>query len=141
MLRIKHTLQEWVVLMGATRTLGLGAVRESRMKREISLDYLDYRLHKATKILDSCARLIRDLDFNRHQNIRRIGEALASAFYIQKEIYELRPDLMPDFLKKPPDSAKADEIRRQVYELRPDLRPEHMKKEPPSGTEAPGERT
>ena len=55
---------------------------------------------------------------------------------IQIQIYQLRPDLIPDVLRKPPASAMADEIRRQAYELHPDLRPEHMKRGPPSGTEA-----
>ncbi len=100
MLRIKHTLQEWVVLMGATRTLGLGAARESSMKREISLDYLDYRLHKAARILDGSARLIKRLDLDPDKNVRRVAEALANVFEIQHQIYRRRPDLMPDFLRE-----------------------------------------
>jgi hypothetical protein len=32
-------------------------------------------------------------------NIRRVGEALGNLFEIRNEIYEERPDLMPEFLK------------------------------------------
>ncbi len=100
------------------------------MKREVSLEYLDARLRRSVKLLDSCTSLIRDLELNPKRNIRRIAEAMVEVFEIQNEIYKLRPDLMPDYLKKPPDPAMADEIRRQVYELRPDLRPDQLKKPP-----------
>ena len=69
------------------------------MKRELSLDYLDHRIHRASRILDDCAGLIRDLELSPQQNIRRIGESLATIFEIQREIYRLRPDLMPEYLK------------------------------------------
>jgi hypothetical protein len=51
-------------------------------------------------MLDDCARLIRDLELNAHENIRRIGEALVLIFDIQAHIYEQRPDLTPEHLKK-----------------------------------------
>ena len=103
------------------------------MKHEISLEELDKRLRRATRLLDDCAATLRDLDFNAHQNIKRVGDALVQIFAIQDEIYQIRPDLMPDFLKKPLDSAMADDIRRQVYELRPDLRPDQLKGPPDAG--------
>ena len=72
------------------------------MRRETSLEYLDRRLTRAARILSDCAGLTRDLDLNRRENIRRIGEALARIFEIQHEIYELRPELKPDYLQKEP---------------------------------------
>ena len=75
------------------------------MRREASLEYLDKRLHKASKLLEGCAELIRDLDLNKHENIRRIGEALMRIFDVQREIYQERPDLTPDNLKEPPQGG------------------------------------
>ena len=67
-------------------------------KKHVSLDRLDERLRKVAEILDRCARLIVDLDLNTHQNLKRIGEALRRIFEIEGEIYELRPDLTPEYL-------------------------------------------
>ena len=69
------------------------------MKREITLDYLDYSLCRASRLLDNCACLARDLEFNSKENIKRIAEALVQIFDIQNEIYDARPDLMPEWLK------------------------------------------
>lgn len=65
----------------------------------ISIEDLDKRLRRSSKLLDACATAIRDLELNSEDNIRRIGEALASIFEIQNQIYELRPDLTPGYLK------------------------------------------
>jgi hypothetical protein len=51
-------------------------------------------------MLGDCSRLIRDLELNHKENIRRIGEALVLIFDIQGQIYEQRPDLTPEHAKK-----------------------------------------
>ena len=67
---------------------------------DASLERLDRQLAMSSSILGDCAALIRDLDLNAHENIRRIGETLQRLFAIQRQIYELRPDLTPEYLKK-----------------------------------------
>ncbi len=74
------------------------------MTEEISLDSLNSKLGEAAKLLDECAHRIRDLDLDPKANIRRIGEALANVFEIQNQIYERRPDLTPNYLKRPKGS-------------------------------------
>ncbi len=68
------------------------------MKNEVSLDRLNDQLTKSAKLLDACADLIRDLELSPGDNITRIGEALVNIFEIQRQIYEQRPDLAPDYL-------------------------------------------
>ncbi len=104
--------------------------RRGWRRKEATLEYLDARLRQATRLLDICATSIVDLKLGPEKGLRRIAEAMLEVFDIQNEIYKLRPDLMPDFLKEPPDPAMADEIRRQVYEMRPDLRPDQLNKPP-----------
>jgi hypothetical protein len=87
------------------------------MKKEVSLDYLDRQLTKSVRMLDYCARLVHDLDFNRQENMRKIADALVLIFEIQNQIYEQRPDLTPEHLKKewnrprPGTRAPEDELR------------------------------
>ncbi len=69
------------------------------MENEPSLDRLDSQLRQAAKLLNDCAKLIRDIQLDSKSNIRRIGEALVNVFEIQNQIYERRPDLTPDHLK------------------------------------------
>ena len=66
-----------------------------------TLDELDAQLRTAAKLLDGGASIIRDVGLNSQTNIRRIAEALVLVFEIQQEIYAVRPDLSPDFLKPP----------------------------------------
>lgn len=66
-----------------------------------TLDELEAQLRTVAQMLDGSASVIRDLDLNSPTNIRRIAEALVLVFEIQREIYAVRPDLAPDFLKTP----------------------------------------
>lgn len=66
-----------------------------------TLEELDAQLRTAATLLDGSASVIRDLGVNPHANTRKIAEALVLVFEIQQEIYALRPDLSPDFLKPP----------------------------------------
>jgi len=61
---------------------------------------LNELLNKAASKLDRAANMVRDLNLSPENNIRKIGEALANVFEIQHQIYALRPDLKPDFLKE-----------------------------------------
>jgi len=65
-----------------------------------ALESIDSELRKAAKILDQVAYQLRDANFDSSRNIQRIGKALVEVFAIQNDIYRVRPDLMPDFLKK-----------------------------------------
>jgi len=76
-----------------------------------SLDHLEELLMRAGKLLDEAAREIRDLQFNASTNIKVIGEAMCKIFDVRGEIYELRPDLKPDYLKDPswPNNESDDD--------------------------------
>lgn len=67
---------------------------------ETSYDSLDELLTMAASKLDAAASMIRDLSFSSEANVRKLGEALVNIYEIQHDIYKLRPDLRPDFLKK-----------------------------------------
>ena len=83
------------------------------MKKEVSLDR---QLTKSARMLSDCARLVKDLDFNRRENMKRIAAALTTIFEVQNQIYERRPDLTPEHLKKewnrprPGTRAAEDEL-------------------------------
>jgi hypothetical protein len=61
---------------------------------------LNELLNEAASKLDRAANMVRDLNLSPENNIRKIGEALANVYEIQHQIYALRPDLKPDFLKE-----------------------------------------
>jgi len=64
-----------------------------------SLDRLEELLAASARTLDDAAHEIRDLNFNKQMNIRRIGELIAEISLLRNEIYLQRPDLKPDYLK------------------------------------------
>jgi hypothetical protein len=66
-----------------------------------SYDELNDLLDQAGKLLDQSAARVRDLDLDPSANIRRLGEAVMLAFEVRLAIFALRPDLQPDYLKKP----------------------------------------
>ena len=65
-----------------------------------SLDSLNALLSEAAKLLDQSAGQIRDTGLNPEENIRKIAYALAEIFEVRSQIFQLRPDLTPDYLKK-----------------------------------------
>lgn len=67
---------------------------------EPSYDSLDELLTMAASKLDAAASMIRDLSLSSEANVRKLGEALVNIYEIQHDIYKVRPDLRPDFLKK-----------------------------------------
>jgi GNAT superfamily N-acetyltransferase len=50
--------------------------------------------------LDDCAALIRDIELNHGENVRKIGKVLAELFDIEAQVWEKRPDLLPLYLRK-----------------------------------------
>jgi len=69
------------------------------MDDEATLDNLNELLEVAGTSLGRSAPLIRDLDFNKQENVKRIADALTNIFAIQLEIYKERPDLTPPELR------------------------------------------
>jgi len=66
-----------------------------------SLESINEKLRVAAEMLDQAASEIRDLPLDpAKKHIGGIGEALGNIFQIQHEIYRLRPELQPDFLKE-----------------------------------------
>jgi hypothetical protein len=50
-------------------------------------------------LLDSSARMVRDSGLHA-RNVERIAQALGFVTQVEFEIYQARPDLMPDYLKR-----------------------------------------
>ena len=67
------------------------------MKKEY--ESLNRLLGDAASQLDIAAVMVRDLKLSPEQNVKTIGGALANIFEIQHQLFEIRPDLKPDFLK------------------------------------------
>ena len=63
------------------------------------LDNIHARLIEASKLLDEAAREMRDGTGMPAEQVARIGSAMAEVMMVRHQIYVLRPDLMPDFLK------------------------------------------
>jgi hypothetical protein len=65
-----------------------------------ALEEIDQILHHCRIELDGCAEKIRDNEeLSSEKHIRNIGYALSYIFDIQHDIYKLRPELTPDYLK------------------------------------------
>jgi len=69
------------------------------------MEKLNKFLTEAASKLDKSAALIRDLDLDQKNNRERIAEALANIFEIQHQIYDINPELKPDYLKNDTDKA------------------------------------
>jgi hypothetical protein len=70
-------------------------------KRKASLDNLHKLLTDAANKLDRAAREIRDIPFEpRKEYIRKIAGAIGNILDIRHKIYQSRPDLQPDYLRK-----------------------------------------
>ena len=72
---------------------------------------IEEKLVKVRKLLDEAARDIADSEIPcRTADIEHIGEALAAISDIQLSIYELRPDLMPEYLR---EKSEHPDLNRQ----------------------------
>ena len=73
-----------------------------------TLDELNDQLVAAAHLLDLAAATIRGCPLQpTTEHIRRIGNALAEVFDIQRAIYEKRPDLTPLVLRDPSTLSEA----------------------------------
>ncbi|MEN6348892.1 MAG: hypothetical protein ABFD08_05755 [Syntrophomonas sp.] len=65
-----------------------------------SIESINNDLSETASLLNSVANEIREIDFNKKENLQRIGTALTYIYEIQHEIYAVKPELKPDFLKE-----------------------------------------
>jgi hypothetical protein len=63
------------------------------------LDNIHNRLLEASKLLDETASEMRDGSGMPAEQIARVGSAMAELMMVRHQIYVLRPDLMPAYLK------------------------------------------
>lgn len=63
------------------------------------LDTIHTKLIDASKLLDEAARDMRDGTGMPSEQVARIGSAMAELMLVRHQIYLLRPDLMPAYLK------------------------------------------
>lgn len=63
------------------------------------MELLNKLLTEAASKLDKSAALITELDMKKEVNRERIADALANIFEIQHQIYEIKPELKPDYLR------------------------------------------
>ena len=70
------------------------------------LDNIHAKLIEASRLLDSAAQEMRDGTGMASEQVGKIGTAMAEVMLVRHQIYLLRPDLMPGYLK---DSEAKDE--------------------------------
>lgn len=63
------------------------------------LDTIHAKLLDASRLLDEAARDMRDGTGMPAEQVARIGSAMAELMLVRHQIYMLRPDLMPAYLK------------------------------------------
>ena len=63
------------------------------------LDNIHTKLIDAARLLDEAAREMRDGTGMPPEHIAKIGAAMAEVMMVRHQIYVLRPDLMPSYLK------------------------------------------
>ena len=71
------------------------------MQMTKKLDSIHTKLMQASALLDQAAREIREGTGMGHEAIAQIGKAMAEITFIRHQIYMLRPDLMPSYLREP----------------------------------------
>ncbi len=65
------------------------------------LDSIHSKLTQASALLDQAAREIREGTGMGDEAIAQVGKAMAEITFIRHQIYMLRPDLMPSYLREP----------------------------------------
>ncbi len=85
-------------VLDKTNAMPGAAKRVEPQDRSETLALLDQDLTLASRVLDNCAGLFRDLDLD-PVNVRTIADCLASISDVHWQIYQERPDLVPDFLR------------------------------------------
>ena len=72
------------------------------------LDNIHAKLLEAASLLDDAAREMRDGTGMAPEHIAKIGAAMAEVMMVRHQIYVLRPDLMPAYLRTPQPGAGKD---------------------------------
>ena len=67
------------------------------------LDNIHAKLTEASKLLDEAAEDMREGSGMQSEQVARIGTAMAELMLVRHQIYMLRPDLMPAYLKDEED--------------------------------------
>lgn len=76
-----------------------------------TLESINRLLSVSATLIDHAAVEIRDAKLEPvHENIERIGKALAEVFEIQHQIYKLKPELTPEHLKQPSEHYAANRL-------------------------------
>lgn len=63
------------------------------------LDNIHTKLIDASRLLDEAAREMRDGTGMPPEQVAKVGTAIAEVMLVRHQIYILRPDLMPGYLK------------------------------------------
>jgi hypothetical protein len=63
------------------------------------LDNIHAKLIEASRLLDEAAREMRDGTGMPIEQVSKVGAAIAEVMLVRHQIYVLRPDLMPGYLK------------------------------------------
>jgi hypothetical protein len=63
------------------------------------LDNIHTKLIDASRLLDEAAREMRDGTGMPPEQVAKVGAAIAEVMLVRHQIYILRPDLMPGYLK------------------------------------------
>ena len=72
------------------------------------LDNIHAKLIDAARLLDEAAREMRDGTGMPPEQVAKIGAAMAEVMLVRHQIYLLRPDLMPAYLKDHDGNAGGD---------------------------------
>ena len=72
------------------------------------LDNIHAKLIDAARLLDEAAREMRDGTGMPPEQVAKIGAAMAEVMLVRHQIYLLRPDLMPAYLKDHDDNTGGD---------------------------------
>ena len=72
------------------------------------LDNIHAKLIEASRLLDQAAQEMRDGTGMPVEQVGKIGTAMAEVMLVRHQIYLLRPDLMPGYLKDSDSEAKDE---------------------------------
>ena len=72
------------------------------------LDNIHAKLIEASRLLDQAAQEMRDGTGMPAEQVGKIGTAMAEVMLVRHQIYLLRPDLMPGYLKDSDSEAKDE---------------------------------
>lgn len=72
------------------------------------LDDIHAKLIEASRLLDAAAREMREGTGMPKEPVGKIGAAIAEVMLVRHQIYVLRPDLMPGYLKEADGTGSPD---------------------------------